>query len=86
MGRALYGSSRHPGNAHGRLEREQRLEEILSVRVARQVAEDHTVSWDGNRGGAPREEICSGLRGAQVANERRLDGSHRLRFRNRYLR
>ena len=26
-----------------------RLEEILSVRVARQVAEDHTVSWDGTR-------------------------------------
>jgi hypothetical protein len=77
---------RHPRNAHRRLEREQRLEEILSVRVARQVSDDHTVSWDGNRWGVPREEICSGLRGAPVEIERRLDGSHWLRFRNRYLR
>jgi hypothetical protein len=77
---------RHPRNAHRRLGREHRLEEILSVRVARQVADDHTVSWDGARWGVPREEICVGLRGAQVEIERRLDGAHWLRFRNRYLR
>jgi hypothetical protein len=35
---------RHPRNAHRRLGREHRLEEILSVRAARQVADDHTVS------------------------------------------
>jgi hypothetical protein len=79
-------AARHPRNAHRRLGREHRLEEILSVRVARKVADDHTVSWDGNRWGVPREEICAGLRGAQVEIERRLDGSHWLRFRNRYLR
>ena len=73
-------------NAHRRLDREQCLEEILSVRVARKVADDHTVSWDGNRWGVPREEVCAGLRGAQVEIERRLDGSHWLRFRGRYLR
>ncbi len=77
---------RHPRNAHRRLGREHRLEEILSVRVARKVADDHTVSWDGNRWGVPREEVCAGLRGASVEIERRLDGSHWLRFRNRYLR
>jgi transposase len=77
---------RHPRNAHRRLGREHRLEEILSVRVARQVADDHTVSWDGERWGVPREEVCAGLRGAKVEIERRLDGSHWLRFRNRYLR
>jgi transposase len=77
---------RHPRNAHRRLGGEHRLEEILSVRVARKVAEDHTVSWDGNRWGVPREEVCAGLRGAQVEIERRLDGSHWLRFRGRYLR
>src|SRR5882672_10276402 len=77
---------RNPRNAHRRLYREQRLEEILSVRVARKVADDHTVSWDGNRWGVPREEVCAGLRGAPVEMERRLDGSHWLRFRNRYLR
>lgn len=77
---------RHPRNAHRRLGREHRLEEILSVRAARQVADDHTVSWEGNRWGVPREEVCAGLRGAQVEIERRLDGSHWLRFRDRYLR
>src|SRR5882724_2027708 len=77
---------RHPRNAHRRLGREHRLEEILSVRVARKVTDDHTVSWDGNRWGVPREEVCAGLRGASVEIERRLDGSHWLRFRNRYLR
>ncbi len=65
---------RTPRNAHRRMGREHRLEEILSVRVARQVADDHTVSWDGDRWGVPREEICAGLRGAQVEIERRLDG------------
>ncbi len=77
---------RNPRNAHRRLGREHRLEEILSVRVARKVADDHTVSWEGNRWGVPREEVCAGLRGAQVEIERRLDGSHWLRFRGRYLR
>jgi hypothetical protein len=60
--------------------------EILSVRVGRTVADDHTVSWDGNHWGVPRQEVCAGLRGAQVEIERRLDGSHWLRFRGRYLR
>src|SRR5947207_5656308 len=72
-------------NAHRRLGDEHRLEEILSVRVARRVAEDHTVSWDGNRWGVLREEVCAGLRGAAVEIERRLDGSHWLRYRGRYL-
>ena len=73
-------------NAHRPLGREQRLEEILSVRAVRRVGEDHTVSWDGVRWGVPREEVCAGLRGAAVEIERRLDGSHWLRFRKRYLR
>jgi len=77
---------RNPRNAHRRLDGEQRLEEILSVRVVRKVAEDHTVSWGGVRWGVPREEICAGLRGADVEIERRLDGSHWLRFRKGYLR
>jgi hypothetical protein len=79
-------ASRHPRNAHRRLGSEHHLEEILSVRVARKVAQDHTVSWEGNRWGVLREEVCAGLRGAQVEIERRLDGSHWLRFRRRYFR
>src|SRR6202163_2422068 len=77
---------RKPRNAHRRLGPDHRLEEILSVRVARQVAQDHTVSWEGNRWGVSREEVRAALRGARVEIERRLDGSHWLRFRGRYLR
>src|ERR1700730_8190722 len=76
---------RSPRNAHRQLGREQRLEEILSVRITRRVADDHTVSWDGSRWGVLREDVCAGLRGAAVEIERRLDGSHWLRYRGRYL-
>src|ERR1019366_6908389 len=76
---------RQPRNAHRRLGPEHRLEEILSMRAARKVAQDHTVSWEGNRWGVLREEVRAGLRGAHVEVERRLDGSHWLRFRGRYL-
>ena len=73
------------GNAHQALERTQRLEEILSVRVARTVAADHTVSWEGRRWGLRRQDACAGMRGAHAEIERRLDGRHWLRFRGRYL-
>src|SRR5256714_608543 len=78
-------AARNPRNAHRRLGREQHLEEILSVRVARRVAQDHTVSWDGNRWGVLREEVCAGLRGAAVEIERRVDREHWLRYFVRYL-
>ncbi len=77
---------RRPRDAHRPLGREHRLEEILSIRVGRTVAQDHTVKWQGERWGVPREEVCAGLRGARVEIERRLDNSHWLRFRGRYLR
>src|SRR5258706_15190325 len=63
---------RHARNAHRRLGQEHRLEEILSVRAARKVAQDHTVSWEGNPWGVSREEVCAGLRGEQGEIERRL--------------
>jgi hypothetical protein len=74
-----------PSDAHRRLERTHRLEQILSVRVARTVASDHTVVCTGQRWGVPRDHVCAGLRGAGAEIERRLDGTHWLRFRNRYL-
>jgi hypothetical protein len=72
------------GDAHRGLQRAQRLEQILSVRVARTVASDHTVSWQGQRWGVRREEVRAGLRGAHAEIEQRLDGTHWLRFRGRY--
>jgi transposase len=72
-------------DAHRRLERIPHLEEILSIREARTVAADHTVSWKGQRWGVWREQVCAGLRGARVEIERRLDDSYWLRFRGGYL-
>src|ERR1700692_4576453 len=40
---------RNARDGHRRLGHDQRLEEILSVRVARKAAQDPTVSWDGDR-------------------------------------
>jgi len=76
---------RSPQDAHRRLHRTHRLEQILSVRRQRTVAQDATVVCHGQRWGVPREQVCAGLRGARAAIERRLDGSHWLRFRGRYL-
>ena len=78
-------SPRHSQDAHRPLDREQRLEQILSVRAVRMVTDDHTVSWEAQRWGVPRESVCAGLRRARVEIERRLDESHWLRFRGRYL-
>jgi hypothetical protein len=74
----------HTADAHRSLQRTHRLEQILSVRVARTVASDHTVRWKGQRWGLRREEACAGMRGARAEIERRLDGTHWLRFRGRY--
>ena len=73
------------GDAHRPLYPNHRLEQILSVRVARTVASDHTVKWQGVRWGLRREEVCAGMRGARADIEKRLDGTHWLRFRGRYL-
>ena len=43
---------RNPRNAHRHLDSGQHRQEILSVRVVRTVADDHTVSWEGNHWGA----------------------------------
>lgn len=76
--------ARQPRDAHHRLQREHRLEQILSLREKRLVSPDHTVSWQGQRWGLRRDQVCAGLRGARVEIERRLDGSTWLRFRGRY--
>jgi hypothetical protein len=43
----------------GGLKNDSAWRQEWSVRVARKVADDQTVSWEGNRWGVPREETCS---------------------------
>jgi len=76
---------RSPHDAHRVLGGEPGLEQILSVRVPRTVAHDYTLCWNGQRWGVARQQVRAGLRGARVEVERRLDGSHWLRFRGSYL-
>jgi hypothetical protein len=76
---------RQSRDAHRRLRREHRLEQILSVREPRSVAHDYTVRYEGQRRAIPRAEVRPGLRGARVQVERRLDGSLWVRFRDGYL-
>ena len=76
---------RQSQDAHRPLGREHRLEEILSVREPRAVANDYTVRWAGQRWAIARAAVRAGLRRARVLVERRLDGSLWARFRQRYL-
>ena len=75
---------RQSQEAHRSLGR-NRLEQILSVRESRAVANDYSLRWQGHRWAIPRAEVRPGLRGARVQVERRLDGSLWVRFRDGYL-
>jgi transposase InsO family protein len=61
------------------------LEAILSVQEQRRVANDYTVQVAGVTWQIERGEITGGLRQSKVVVERRLDGSMRLRWCDRYL-
>ena len=51
----------------------------------RQVRNDYTLRWDGELYQIERQAIVSGLRGAAVRVEKRLDGSVAVRYGERYL-
>lgn len=72
-------------DAHRRLGRQYRLEQILSIREPRDVASDYTVRWRGQVWAIGRAEVRAGLRGARIQVERRLEGSVWARFRQAYL-
>jgi transposase len=62
------------------------LEAIFSLQQTRSVAQDYTVQFRGQTFQIEAGEIAGGLRGTRVVVEERLDGSLRLRWRDRYLR
>ena len=61
------------------------LEAIFSIQEQRVVANDYTVRVDGVAWQIERGEITGGLRRTRVIVEKRLDGSMRLRWGDRYL-
>jgi transposase len=72
-------------DAHRPLEKSHNLAASLSHVETRQVRNDYTLRWDGRLYQIERQAVVSGLRGANVRVEKRLDGSMAVRYRERYL-
>jgi transposase len=73
-------------DAHRVLDKRQELAAILSHVETRQVKNDYTIQFEGQRYGIQPESISTGLRGGEVRVEKRLNGNVAVRFRDRYLR
>jgi hypothetical protein len=72
-------------DAHRPLDAEHDLAASLSVVETRQVTNDYTIRFDSNLYQIARSDIRTGLRGANVRIESRLDGSMKVRFQQHYL-
>jgi hypothetical protein len=75
----------HPDDAHRRLKNCHDLAASLSYVETRQVRGDYTFRSDGKLYQIEREAIRTGLRGANVRVEERLDGTLAVRHGDRYL-
>jgi len=72
-------------DAHRPLNESHNLAASLSHVEMRQVRNDYTLRWDGKFYQVERQSVVSGLRGANVRVEKRLDGSLAVRHGERYL-
>jgi hypothetical protein len=72
-------------DAHRRLEKSHNLAASLSHVEMRQVRNDYTLRFEGGLYQIERQAIVSGLRGADVRVEKRLDGSMAVRHGERYM-
>jgi hypothetical protein len=72
-------------DAHRRLEKCHDLAASLSFVETRQVRPDYTLRWGGKLYQIDRRAVTTGLRGADVRVEMRLDGSWAVRNGERYL-
>ena len=83
--RELTVEAANPDDAHRRLGKSHHLAASLSHVETRQVRPDYTLRWDGKLYQIERQAVVTGLRGANVRVEKRLDGSLAVRYRERYL-
>jgi len=84
--RELTVEAAHAADAHRRMDKSHDLAASLSHVETRQVRPDYTLRWQGKLYQIERQAIGSGLRGANVRVEARLDGSLAVRHGERYLR
>jgi transposase len=83
--RELTVEATNPDDAHRQLDKSHNLAASLSHVETRQVRPDYTLQWGGKFKRIKREAIVSGLRGANVRVEARLDGSLAVRHGEQYL-
>ena len=83
--RELTVEAAHGDDAHRALGKSHDLAASLSHVETRQVRNDYTFRLDAELYQIERQSIVSGLRGANVRVEKRLDGSLAVRFDERYL-
>ncbi len=76
---------KNPTDVHRPLDREHDLAASLSLVETRQVTNDYTIRFDSKLYQIARTDIRTGLRGANVRIESRLDGSLKVRFQQHYL-
>jgi len=72
-------------DAHRRLDKSHHLAASLSYVETRQIRNDYTFRWEGNFYQIKPGSLISGMRGAAVRVEKRLDGSLAVRYDERYL-
>lgn len=72
-------------DAHRPLEKIHDLAASLSYVETRQIRNDYTFRWEGDLYQIERAFVVSGMRGAAVRVENRLDGSMAVRYGERYL-
>jgi hypothetical protein len=83
--RELTAEPANPDDAHRPLDKSHNLAASLSHVETRQVRNDYTLRWDGELYQIEPREVVSGLRGASVRVERRLDGTLAARYGEKYL-
>lgn len=83
--RALTVEPANSDDAHRPLEKSHSLASSLSYVETRKVRPDYTLRWDGKLYQIDRQAVVTGLRGANVRVERRLDGTLAVRYGERYL-
>lgn len=83
--RELTVEATHADDAHRQLEKSHSLAASLSHVEMRQVRNDYTLRWAGRLYRIERRAVVSGLRGANVRVEQRLDGSMAVRHGAQYL-
>lgn len=83
--RELTVEAANPDDAHRPLEKGYNLAASLSHVETRQVRPDYTLRWNGRLYQIDRAAVSTGLRGANVRVEQRMDGTLAVRHGERYL-